>query len=462
MMSRVPANESTPSAALQPEWARKVLVESLPLDWANVGEPGDVRIERYWPSGDKGLAVEWSFQLDDGRRYHVYATIGSGTADTVNIGASSAPAPRLEHGSLRGVSVLLRDGVGMLHSPDCDSRLTHLPTCLSADAMGRRLEQIHPDATPDHTNQPVALRCRLMGYRAGRRAVIWYTFESKNDSAVHIVGKTFHDDRGSRLVDLHARLNEEFAKQGATWLHVPQPVGYDAELHMARFLWTQSGGGELSSTMRLRQATGALACIHATTIDDLPVFTAEDEAAIVHRWLKLMTLIGGAHSETLATLADKLDAISPVTLTPAVGEAEACTIHRDYYPSQLVFQDDQVTVMDIDTLATGSVCVDLGNFLAHLLLSELDRGGSVADWAHGADKCLHHYESVGSTVSRSELAYYLGTSLFRVGAVHAHRTATGRCAKSLWRVAEELTCSGVFDPSLWSDPKRSCSKVSTC
>ncbi len=454
MTSRIPPSESTLIAALRPEWAQNVLAESLPLDWSRVGQPADVRIERYWPSGDEGLSVEWSFGLDDGCRYHVYATMGLATVVSAD---AAAVAPRLEHGSLRGVSVRFLDGRGRLHSPDCDTRLTQLPNCLSADVMAGRLKQLSADATRGDGTPPVSLRCQLMGYRAGRRAVVRYSVDPQGDAAVDIVGKMFHDDRGSRLVDLHTQLNEEFAKQGATWLHVPEPVGYDAELRMAWFSWAPTVSVESSNVDRVTQATRALAWIHKTSSDGLPEFAVENERAIVRRWLKLMTLLDGVRHQSLAALAGKIDAMAE-----AVDEAELCTIHRDYYPSQVVFHGDDVTVLDIDTLATGSRCVDLGNYLAHLFLSELDRGGSMAGWAGVADECLRHYESFGAAVSRSELAYYLSTSLFRVGAVHFYRTASGHCAESLWRVADELVSLGTFDPCSWSDTKRSCSKVSTC
>lgn len=221
---------------------------------------------------------------------------------------------------------------------------------------------------------------------------------------------------------------------GVESVDVPIPVDYDERLHVARFQWLAGERFSLRDREeeRLADIARALATFHRCRLPDLPDHGADDELETLQRWTSMIEEIETMHHEHLTPVIDALAAEAR-----GGNSAEPVTVHRDFYPKQLLFGDDTTWILDLDTMARGSACLDLGNVFAHLLLAALKQGRDHAFWEQGCSHVVSAYERANGRVDPECLAFYLRTSLVRVGAVHIFRTEGSRYAKALWNTASD-------------------------
>ena len=167
-MTPAAAKTTTRSASLfqlDPEQVRPFLLHDLGLDWPGGEGPREVHIERVWPAGREALAVEWSFELDDLGRYSLFVT----PTQPDDPPGPDVRAPALVDGVLRGVRIELQDRGILIHSPDHDPALLHLPVCLDPTVMNDRLTGFWRDAGGG-PRQPSRVGVQVLSYRARRRA----------------------------------------------------------------------------------------------------------------------------------------------------------------------------------------------------------------------------------------------------------------------------------------------------
>jgi len=177
----------------------------------------------------------------------------------------------------------------------------------------------------------------------------------------------------------------------------------------------------------------ALAALHAIEMPDLPRFDAADELAIVAHWSDALTRWLPEHASSLRHLHEHL--LAWAERLP--DHPPMCVIHRDFYPSQVLFDGTTITLLDLDTLAIGSPCVDLGNLIAHLALDAIIQNRD-APFLRLLNHIRRTYEQVVGPVDTHTLAFYTVSSLARVAAVHALRCDTARHAPTLWMQANRL------------------------
>jgi aminoglycoside phosphotransferase (APT) family kinase protein len=91
--------------------------------------------------------------------------------------------------------------------------------------------------------------------------------------------------------------------------------------------------------------------------------------------------------------------------------------------------------VDFDTLAQGDPGVDLGNLVAHALFDQLAAGARLESLPAIGSGWMERYEHLNQRIDQRSLAFYTASALFRVGAVHALRSATRRHAPALWQLA---------------------------
>ena len=403
----------------------------------------DVRVERCWPVGrlePAGFVLEWSFRCR-GRRHAIYGQWGVRRKSRPNSNSTpeSTGTPRgedariiLSSDGMRGLCRECHDGNLILRSPDQDALLPQMAICLNGSQMVKRLGAF--GLTP-HEGEPgeILLRCKLGGYRPGRRATVRFHSAA---SAVMLSGKTFRDQRGKELIRRHLLVSEELRLRCGGRLRVPAPVGFDDQLNMALFVWMPGFRAERTrhgSDALIRAAIQTLGTVHGLPCEGWDVFGKDDELAVVRRWCRtIQLLLPEAQSEAQALL-DKL-----VHASSAVGQSRAVTIHRDFYEKQIILSPDSVTLLDLDTLACGDPAVDLGNFISHLFLRELAHRGNMESLAGAVERLLEGYEYHRGRIDRQSLCFFVASSLFRLGAVHALRTTTARHREVLWGTASRI------------------------
>lgn len=410
-----------------------LLRHGLGLAWPDGSFPSDVRIERVWPIRDGGFSFEWSFATGGGARGTLFGVLG---AQTLESDKPVALQPALTPQGIRSVYAILPECDLLVHSPDVDPRLPHLTHCLDGETMARELSAAGLGSNGRVVHGTVRAECRVLSYRPGRRAAVQYDLCDDSGPSHRVLGKTYRDDRGADLLCRHAQLNNQLVASVGNRISVPRPLAYLDDLRMAVYAWApgEPVDDETAATQaHTRRAADVLAALHGLTFDDLATYTPRDERDIVDRWQRALCLLDEATAERSRPLVEALRAASERLEPTTPG-----TLHRDFYESQLLIDGTGTTLLDIDTLCSGDRCADLGNLLAHQYLLFLRRASQRPSFPAVTRCLLQRYEARAEPASRVNLKFYLAAALFRVGAVHAARTATRRFVPDLWRLAGRL------------------------
>lgn len=403
------------------------------IDWPDGLVPEDVAVERFWPARHGAFAFEWSFRLGDQGRRTIFGRTGQTDAPQ---NGDRCLRPVIIPDGLRGVRTHVTALDLLVHTPDCDPDLLQLAECLDPASMAPRLAAAGRDGGGANELTPAGLETALLAYRAGKRAVVSYRLAMPGGTPLAMIGKVHRSERGEPDVQRYARLNEQLAWSSNRRIRVPTVVGRLPDLHLTLYAVAPHGSGGESddwSTADASRVVDALALLHRCRVGELPAFLPADELAIVRRWHGLLRLVDPLAWRTARHLVDRIEA-----LAQRVEPTTNCTVHRDFYERQIILGRRTVTILDLDTLAEGDACVDLGNLLAHLRLRSLMRGVSETDIQAAGVFIMGRYESIMGPIDPVSFAFHCASSLFRIGSVHAARTRTRRYASALWDAAERI------------------------
>ena len=426
--TRISAPHEVLRRLCQPAQVARLLYAAAQQHGIKIADFDDVHVERCWPGRDGTYLFEWSFTTD-GARCRLYGRCYPDEADGDDVAERSTAARRNgeERGFLPTVTHDLHswqpEWRTTVFSSDRDQGLPHLPACLSPEDAGA-VARLVPRGS-------ALLTAQLLAYKPGRRATIHYALRSRGKRAGgrHAAGKTFRDHRGQRLLELHRQVRSQLKGLRAA-LTAPAPLGYIKPLRLAVMEWIdvkidarRLGAGDF---------VAALADLHRVEIADLPTHTIDNECAVIRQWHEHLQIMRPADADRVWPLVKAL-----CERGAAMDAAPHCLIHRDFYDRQLLAGAKCPVLIDLDTLAWGDRCVDLGNLAAHLALSRLARGEHVRS-APLCREIAGLYEQAGHAVDRERLEYFAAASMFRVAAVHAVRTVTQRWARPLVQLAARL------------------------
>lgn len=152
--------------------------------------------------------------------------------------------------------------------------------------------------------------------------------------------------------------------------------------------------------------------------DDLPVHDAIAEAAVARGWAERAMAAGRLPR------ADIEPVVRPLLEQPATPLRPA---HRDLHDGQLLVTDDQLSVLDPDTLCLAEPALDLANLLVHLDL-RVDQGLlEPTSTTRARAAILDGAAPTGTTVAR--LPAYDRATRLRLAAVYAFRPRWQRLAR---------------------------------
>jgi len=112
-------------------------------------------------------------------------------------------------------------------------------------------------------------------------------------------------------------------------------------------------------------------------------------------------------------------------------------LHRDFYPHQVILSANGDGLIDLDELALAPPELDVGNFIAHLLLDDLRRPAPDWTWQAGRDSFLQGYAGQAS-LRPNVLTAYTCSALLRLA-----------CLRRLAGTGSGSESGG--DPSGWID-----------
>lgn len=339
--------------------------------------------------------------------------------------------------------------------PLLDSKLRQrLYRATRADLVGPFLAEVLAGAGAKTKAERVCVEAiDVLKYKPGRRCVLVYRLGLHNArsgarSTRQVIGKVFRDERGQRLHSLQQALWQDgFGPQADDQVFVPRSLGYVPEMRMQ--VQACAPGLTLDELVTRGPVTGpaarcgqALAKLHHTTVftaqgrvDGLRPYHLHDESnrldsygEIVLAWRPDQTARVCALRDALVGWANTL----PAPATPTL-------VHRDFYYSQVLFNQAQLTLIDFDLLAIGDPAIDVANFTAHMALLGLDKLADLDALAGATEQFMETYArhaAVDSAFLR-RWAWYQAATYFRLLNVVAPRPLMAHTFDPLLARAEQ-------------------------
>ncbi|MFQ5418818.1 MAG: glycosyltransferase [Anaerolineae bacterium] len=247
----------------------------------------------------------------------------------------------------------------------------------------------------------------MLKYKPRRRCVLRYEINGRHKKHGHavnqtVIGKLFRDDRGLRFHHLHHFLQANgFAPDAADQITIPASLAYIAKMRMQ--VQAFAPGATLDTladttdiTPLMPQTAQAIAKLHSITAtptapDGKPLaintYLLGDELENLEQFtIKLLNIHPEAGNRILAlhrTLNARAEHLPPLP--------QPAPVHRDFYYSQILFDQDRVALIDFDLFAWGDPAIDVGNFSAHLYLLGQDKQHNLHALAPAADRFLEAY-----------------------------------------------------------------------
>ncbi len=134
---------------------------------------------------------------------------------------------------------------------------------------------------------------------------------------------------------------------------VPDAVALDACMGEAR-------------TRGLSGAGAALSRIHAAPLVTDKRYGTIDEIVLLQRWVGLVSGVRPALARRMGRALERI-----IRELAALEASVEKLTHRDYYDKQVLLKDESVFLLDFDTLCRCDPAIDVGNFLAHIVLARL-------------------------------------------------------------------------------------------
>lgn len=306
--------------------------------------------------------------------------------------------PSWAAGDVAGRAWLADPGLAVATFPH-DPELRHLHELLDPDWRRQVAVALGHDATSAAVDTAAGSPATVLGYRLGKRCVFRLALAAGDGDAgapSTVVVKVVKPRRLAKLVRAHVECSSP--APGIAAFALPRVLHADEALGALVMEDVQGRTlHDLAGTVGLSQACAVAGCalreFHARPAGDAPPRTAADELALLSPWVDLAAglfpdLAGGAHrllGELSASARRLADAAAPVLL------------HRDFYDKQVMVAPGRLTLLDLDTATPGDAALDLGNFLAHVRLRQLQSpqharllaaAGNAFQEAYGPDRGL--------------------------------------------------------------------------
>jgi len=265
------------------------------------------------------------------------------------------------------------------------------------------------------------LSADILKHKPGRRCAIAYEIEGPRGAA-RLFAKLFGSDRGASVLTGMSRIAEAVQAED---LRVPRPLGYEPRLRLLlmEFLEGSALAADLYagvSPVPAERMAAALAALHEAPASLPRRWTRQKELRNTREWIAALAgrggLPGSRARELLASLEEDASGLPDVADT---------VVHRDFYADQVHDCGGRTAILDLDDARRGDPAVDVGNFLAHLVLRPLQFPETAAGCARARGAFLEAYRarragSVGEGFERRVL-FYEATSLLRLAGVYAGR-----------------------------------------
>jgi aminoglycoside phosphotransferase (APT) family kinase protein len=281
-------------------------------------------------------------------------------------------------------------------------------------------------------------RAELLRHKAGRRALIGYTLR-RHEGTVSLLGKVRAKGTDTKTHALQTFLwRHGFNDTGADGVSVAEPLGTLEPFHMT--LQRAVPGISLETLLSpdaeplMRRVAEAAYKLHRTPAPLSRRHTAHDELVILRRQLDAVSAAQPQYEKRLELIVLACEALAG-GLDNALLDARPATLHRDFYPEQLLVDGNRLYLLDLDLCALGDPELDIGNFVAHLREYALRVLGDAAALSSLEGTLTEHYCTL-ARVSPQRVDAYATLSLARHIAISQRLPARRQLTGALLTLSE--------------------------
>jgi hypothetical protein len=280
-------------------------------------------------------------------------------------------------------------------------------------------------------------KVEVLGYRLERRGTLSVSVQERTRT-VSLVAKLVRSEKATGLFDqLQALEKNGFGETSEGNLRVPHPLAVTPD----GVLWLEAVFdlslhdliGTEPYVSACRSAGLVLQRLHSANLSNLPTFTVEEAQA----QLKTLAL---ETAQIYPVLREGIEGVWSHLKTdaPVLAEKDFVPVHRDFYDKQLLVGANRITLLDTDTLSLGDPALDIGNFLAHLILRGKQHLLPEETLAQTKKDFLETYNSKKSSVMEKDfekrVKWWKAAALLRLACLYSLRP---RWKKLAWPLLEQ-------------------------
>ncbi len=381
-MKMVPADSrfalATDAAACAHLLAPHLAAQLPPADWSAL------RVTKALPRKDGGFGVQYTLPLLTGGLLHLGG----------HLVADDGQAPAWA-GATAGTAWLADPGLALAH-PGADPRLRAMRRLGETGRLDKLADRLGWSGRPD---QPA----RVLAYRLEKRCVL----RLGQGPAGSAIIKVMRPKNLPAMVEAHRQAAVAVPKL----IHVDSKAGIVVmddlpgapldQVAPAAAPAAHAAAGQLLRDFHLPAPQPQGRRTVASELDQLAVWT--------RLAARLFPQLDGALAAGLAELE-----------ATAAEDCSVCTrLHRDFYDKQILVDGARLTLLDLDTAATGDPALDLGNYLAHLRLRHLQDPLQHPDPEGCTQAFLGAYRPHAQLLGR--VAWWQAAALLRLAALYSFR-----------------------------------------
>jgi Phosphotransferase enzyme family len=271
----------------------------------------------------------------------------------------------------------------------------------------------------------------LKAHRFGKRAVLAVKFWNWQgwSQRVYIRLRPTSYEAGSLAYGQHQRLAERL--NASDVIRLPEALAYDTGLGAAVYSALPGRPPKLIGPRATEDASlcgAALKELRERGEGDGAVWTAGDEIEGLEQWL---TRISRYRADLEQTFQSALESVS--RCLENLSETEPAVCHRDFHEGQLLLGGGACGLLDFDTLCLADPALDIGNFSAHVRLSEIRGNGTARDFDARFQACA----GTGHAGEAARIDAWKRTAVLRLAAIYAFTSESKKVVKKLVEEASQ-------------------------
>lgn len=286
------------------------------------------------------------------------------------------------------------------------------------------------------------LNIMTMRYKPERRAVIRcdtkaVNRETEKRKPLSVFMRIYAEDDGRRIFEAHRKIYDMSRSSGL--FSVPRPIAYIPDRKL--FVMEAIRGRQLLDELKGDNGVTAVTrtAFALASLQGFDKVEAEEKS-----WENCMVEAAATGEMVTRILPDQAEPADNILNELKRGHDSSFgkgLVHGDFYHGQVLYDDQDISIFDFDRLARGDTLMDVGNFIAHLRLLNLQDEIAVSREFEKAFTGAFE-RAVGRPIPHDNLNKWIAFGLFQLS-VTPFRTANPQWRRLTESIIDE--CRRILD-----------------